>query len=733
MTNLRQFLTVSRLSKSRRAPSRLSTPRWVVASAVSAVALMASAAHADDAAAGTDATANEVLVLGRRSATDATSALKSDAPLVETPQSVSVIGREELNLRVAENLNDALNYTAGVATDTRGNTAGRYDLMTVRGFNADQYLDGLHLISSVNGYATPQIDLSFLERVEVVKGPASVLYGNANPGGIAALTSKLPTGQTFGEVSVTAGSYGTVRETADIGGTLDANGMLSYRLVGVNDRSDTQISHTESERFGVSPSITYRPDDKTSWTVLYVHQQDPKSGAYGSVPVQGSLLSNPNGQIARDFYDGEPDFERFNRTENMVTSLFTHKFDDDWAVHQNTRYMHLTTLYNSVYNAGYFTDANETRLARALAVAREELNNVTLDNNVTGVVRTGALTHNLIFGVDFQNTVQTEASGFGGSVADIDVFNPVYGSALTLPATSFDVRLHMSQTGVYAQDQIALGGFRLVLSGRNDWLDISQLDHLSNGTTSKDESKFTGRAGLLYLFDNGVAPYVSYATSFLPQTTVDRNGNVLAPTEGKQVEVGVKYQPKVWNALLTASLYELRETNVATTDPSFPTASIAAGEVRSRGVELEGSAHPITGLTLHASYTYIDNQVTKDNSGLEGTRPYAVPQTTANGYANYVLQDGPLAGLGFGGGVRYIGRGYNGVAGSGSLTIPGATLFDLMGSYDFKHLAPQLEGLTLNIDATNLLDRRYISSCYSSIWCWYGPGRDVKANVAYRW
>lgn len=706
----------------------LSVSPLALLSAVPMVGVVGSA-WADETAAPVE----EVVILGQRSATDATSALKSPVPLIETPQSISIITRDDLDLRVVDNLNDALNYTAGVATDTRGNTAGRYDLMTLRGFSADQYLDGLHLIASSNGYAVPQIDMAFLDRIEVVKGPASVLYGNANPGGIAALTSKLPTGETFGEVSVTAGSFNTVREMADLGGVLDDKGVFSYRLVGVNDRSDTQISHTESERFGVSPSFTFRPDNQTSWSLLYVHQQDPKSGGYGSVPAQGSLLPNATGPIPRDFYDGEPGFERFNRTENMVTSLFTHKFDNDWTVRQSTRYMHLTTDYNSVYSTGFFDDAAQTELIRSVAMAKEETNNLTLDTNLTGTITTGPISHSLIFGVDYQNTIQTEVSGFGGSVADLDIFNPVYGSPVTAPPTSFDVRLHLQQTGIYAQDQMALGGFRLVLSGRNDWLQTSQLDHLSQGTTSQDQSKFTGRAGLLYLFDNGVAPYVSYATSFLPQTTTDRGGNVLSPTEGKQVEVGVKYQPKVWNALLTASLYELRETNVATNDPSFPGTSIAAGEVRSRGIELEGSARPIEGLQLHATYTYIDNITTKDNSGLQGVRPYAVPQTTANGYANYVVQSGALTGVGFGGGVRYIGRGFNGVGGSDSMIIPGVTLFDLMASYDFKNLTPQLKGLHANLDVSNLLDRRYIASCYGASWCWFGPGRDVRGSLSYRW
>jgi iron complex outermembrane receptor protein len=257
---------------------------------------------------------------------------------------------------------------------------------------------------------------------------------------------------------------------------------------------------------------------------------------------------------------------------------------------------------------------------------------------------------------------------------------------------------------------------------------------LGGGETRFGQHKFTGRAGLLYLFANGIAPYVSYATSFQPQTATDRAGNMLPPTLGKQAEVGLKYQPKVWNALFSAALYDLRQTNVATQDPSAPIGfSIAAGEVRSRGLELEAAAQPTPALRLKASYTYLDNLVVKDNSGLQGARPYGAPQATANGYAVYTFQSGPLAGLGLGGAVRYLGRSFNGVAGAGQYVVPTATLFDLLASYDLGQLTPRARGLSLNVDATNLFDKRYVSSCYATLWCWYGAGRDVQASLRYRW
>ncbi|THD59386.1 TonB-dependent siderophore receptor [Phenylobacterium sp.] len=716
--------------------SRLrSAHRFLALCAASGLALAHAARAADDAGA---PAVSEVVVRGQQADDRADSALKTATPLVETPQSISVVDGQELDLRVVQNLNEALRYTAGVGPDTRGNTAGRYDQQTLRGFVPDQYLDGLRVIGSVNGYAVPQLDLGFLDRIEVVKGPASVLYGQASPGGLVALSSKLPTLDNFGEVAISGGSYGTARATFDLGGKLDEEGTFSFRLDGTGYRSDTETSHALAERYGVSPALTWRPDDKTSWTLLYVYQHDPKGGDYGAMPIQGSLLPNPNGQIPRDFYDGEPGAERFDRTQNAVTSLFRRDLGvSDWVFRQNLRFMRTETSYLSVYHDG-FTPPDLTTIDRFVALANEAVDAFTVDNSVAGTLHTGPVTHTIVAGLDYQHTGQEEAAGFGGSAPPLDVFAPVYGGTVTPPAVSFSVRLNLQQTGLYAQDQLALGGWRLVLSGREDWVDASQFDRLAKTTSAFDEHKFTGRAGLLYLFPNGVAPYVSYTTSFQPQTSTDKNGDILPPTEGAQTEAGVKYQPKVWNTLLTAAVYDLRETNVATQDPSAPFGfgSIAAGEIRSQGVELEASAQPRQGVTLKASYTYIDNLVVKDNSGLQGARPYGVPQATANAFGFYTVQNGPLVGLGIGGGVRYLGRSFNGVAGgpaAGTLTIPDTTLVDLLASYDLARLNPSLHGLTFNLDATNLFDRRYVSSCYSTIWCWYGSGRDVQASLRYRW
>ncbi|MHB8286204.1 MAG: TonB-dependent siderophore receptor [Caulobacteraceae bacterium] len=672
---------------------------------------------------------SEVIVTGAKQ--EANSGTKSNTPLIETPQSISVINRDELDLRVVTDLNQALYYTAGVSPDTRGATASRYDLLQLRGFTPDQYLDGLKLIASA-AYAVPQVDITTLDKVEVVKGPASVLYGQASPGGLVALSSKLPTTTAFGEATLSGGSFGYVQGALDLGGPIDADGKFLFRINGMIDHSDGQVNDSPSERYTINPSLTWRPDSKTTWTLLYSYQNDPKAGSYGSAPLQGTLLPNPKGTVPEDFYDGEPAYEKFQREQNAVSSFFTRDLGSGWTFRQNSRFMDVTTHYGSVYSFGL--DADYTTLNRYFYGADERVDNLTLDNQVTGSFVTGPVTHNVIFGVDYQHTSQNELAT-GGSASSIDLFNPVYGGTVTGLYTSYNVRLNLEQTGVYAQDQLALDHWRLMLSGRYDWVDSSQFDKTGLTTTSMSVGKFTGRAGLLYLFDDGLAPYASYSTSFEPQTSETATGQVLAPTQGKQAEVGVKYQPKVWDTLVTLSVYDLRETNVATPDPNDPNASIAAGEVRSRGIELEGHTRPLPNVELSGSYTYIDNMVTKSNDATDpvGTRPYGVPQETANAFGVYTWRSGILQDLGLGGGVRYLGQSFNGATGAGYAKLPPATLFDLIGKYDFSHINPALRGVTMDVNVTNLFGARYISSCYSTYWCWYGAERTAQATVRYRW
>lgn len=675
-------------------------------------------------------TPEEVTIFGSRVRAASSAGTKSDSALIDTPQSISVITRDDLDQRGVESLNQALHYSTGISPDTRGGTATRYDQLKIRGFDAEQYLDGMRLIGT-SYYATPQIDVSRVDEVDVVRGPASVLYGQSSPGGLVALTSKRPTATAFGDVSLSGDTHNLAQGTFDVGGAVDAGKRVLIRLNGMASRSDGQVSRTENQRDSINPAITLRPDENTTWTILYSWQQDPKSASYGSAPPEGSVLPNPNGRLPVNFYDGDPNFEQFRRTQHAVSSLFEHRFGDNWTFQQNARFLRTEATYRSVYGTGLLPDLRH--LQRSTAASDESVNALTVDSHVLGHVTTGPVRHDLLAGVDYQTAREDVRAGFGSNdVAPLDIYHPVYGLAIAMPAFTVNQRVNHNQTGIYAQDQLQLGGWHLVLSGRQDWYDLEQLTVADNSRSRLSQGHATGRAGLLYHFDSGFAPYVAYATSFEPQQAYDRTGKVLGPATGRQTETGVKYQPGVWNALVTAAVYDLSRNNVATRDPSDPSGmgSVAAGQIRSRGLELEGRAQPLPGLDVTASFSTIDNKVTRDNGGMAGTRPYGVPTRTASAWTHYTIQDGPAAGLGFGAGVRYLGHSTNGL---NTLTIASATLVDLSADYDLGRLRPDLKGAELSLSATNVADERYVSSCYYGSWCWFGAERTVQGTLRYHW
>ncbi len=688
-------------------------------------------ALADAATAGGNSV-EEIIVTGVKHSASSAAGTKTNTPLIETPQSVTVIPRDVLEEQGVVNLNEALRYTAGISPETRGATATRYDQLNIRGFSPPEYLDGMRLMGGTY-YAVPQIDIDLLDRVEVVKGPASVLYGQTSPGGLINLASKLPTLDPHGELSLTGGNFSLVEGMVDVGGPIDPNPDFLDRFVGMGSMSDGQVRTTENRRYAISPSFTWAPDEDTSWTVLGDFQRDPKAASYGSVPPIGSVFPNPHGQVPVDFYDGDHSFERFDRTQTAISSFLAHRFEDDWTFKQNMRFLRTTTLYKSVY-ASYLAPDDVT-LHRGVAYSDESANAFTLDNQLSGRIDKGPVAHELLLGVDYQRDQSRLEAGFGyGGYFEpppIDIYAPNNDMAITAPPITINQRIVQQQTGLYGQDQIKFGNWVGMLSGRYDWYDARTFDEFSRTTSNDSETDFTGRVALLYLFDNGIAPYVSYSTSFEPQSSTDYTGKILKPTEGDQVELGVKYKPADIDGLITLSVYDIHQTNVATRDPGHPAfGSIAAGEVRSRGVELEGRVTLVPGFQLLGSYTYLDNMVTKDNSGLQGTRPYGVPRQTASLWGIYTIEEGPFTGFGFGGGVRYIGQSYDG---DGAFTIPSATLVDAVVKYDFSYLKPSLAGLNLTVNVTNLGDEKYISSCYYTTWCWYGSQRTVRADLRYSW
>jgi iron complex outermembrane recepter protein len=353
---------------------------------------------------------------------------------------------------------------------------------------------------------------------------------------------------------------------------------------------------------------------------------------------------------------------------------------------------------------------------------------------------TGWLQHTALFGVDYQHTIFNQNLA-QGAAPSINIFDPTYYQPVTFPTDNPDTLVtnsHQvsSQTGIYGQDQVKLGNLIVVVGGRHDWAGNDTLTYTdafgspTNTDTQQRDQANTGRIGGVYLFDNGIAPYAVYATSFNPNVGTEFSGLPFQPTTGQLYEGGARYQPIGWNAMLTAAVYNLTEQDVLTPDPANPGFDVQTGAIRARGFEFEGKASVTKQFDLIATYTYTDAKVTQSNDVDLGKVPIGIAANMASLWGDYTFRQGALDGFGFGVGVRYIGDSWGDLA--NSERIPGYTLVDAMLRYDFSHLGSQWRGYEFQLNATNLFDTVYVSECNDTN-CVYGLRRKILATLRYRW
>lgn len=674
------------------------------------------------------------------------SATKTDTPLLEMPQSVSVITREQISQMGAHTLNQVLRYTPSIAPEMRGATGTRSDSFHLRSFSSTTYLDGLRI------YGGPQVDAWRLERVDVLKGPSSVMYGEGDPGGLVNMTSKRPLAEARREIELENGTYGYRRVGFDVTGPLDTRGRYLYRLVGAGYRSDGQLRDTRERRYFVSPAFTWRPNTDTSLTVLTHFQHDPAMGSDGSVSPVRTLLKAPDGiQLPPDFYDGDANFEKSDRKSYSLGYVFDHRFNDTFRVTQRMRWTGSRNKTRKVTSAwgpqwGY-TDSRYLYRNRSASVSDEAVGALTLDTSLQARFNTGVFAHTVLAGLDYQH-IRTHTLSGSGRAPMLNVLMPDNHQDIPMPAFSKDATSMRYQTGLYVQDQIRIRRLSVLLSGRYDWSrQLSANTSLATGRRNTGSAvraqAFTGRVGAIYRLDNGVAPYLNYSESFQPLGMTGWNDVPFKPVRGSQYEAGVKYQPPGANTMVSVAAFDIRLANMPTTDLD-PThvcrgrpCSIQSSEIRTRGVELEAKTEPLRGLTLLAGYSLQDSFYSKsnpDSSGFnqKGKKSTVTPTHQASAWAHYQLQRGSLAGLGVGGGARYLGTSWADSA--NTLKVPAVTLFDLRLDYDLGRATPALKGMEIALTVQNLFDRQYIASCLSSIsWCWYGYQRSVNASLHYRW
>lgn len=672
-----------------------------------------------DAAPEADGTAPVKGYVARKTTTGS----KTDILVKDVPQSVSIVGRQEMNDRgVTNKVDEALRYTPGVTTQPYGND-GDTDWFYIRGFNATQtgvFLDGLTLYSY--GFGGFQLDPFALERIEVLKGPASVIYGGANPGGIVNMVRKQPTDDPSYSIELGVNNIGNAFVGIDFSDRLSADGVYSYRLTGKVAGGDTYSDFTNDLRGFIMPQLTISPDDTTQLTVYgYLSGLDEVHSGNGFFPYVGTVVNAPFGKIDRKAFYGEPDIDNETYAQQMLGYSFESELDNGWTVSSNSRYGHLYKSEEGPYLNGYVT-GNPLEFNRIGFSERSKVDTFSTDNRLQNTFDTGAVSHNFMIGTDYSIYRLDHVQACCGSNS-ISVTNPVYGTPQGANFVYLDQVLTQQQLGVYAQDQMRFGGGWLVtLNGRYDFVDIK-----SDATVGTDyearEKAASGRAGLAYEFANGITPYISAGTFFNPIIGVSATGGGLVPEEGEQYEAGVKYEPDFIDGLFTASVFQIDRKNMALTDTLGLQRQI--GEVRSRGVEFEGKINLDQNWMLLGSYSYTDLEITKNlDASVIGNSPYLIPNSTASLWINYTLTNGPLEGLRIGGGLRYQGKSFADEA--NTLRVPSATLVDAALGYE-------KDGWGASLNVANLFDKEYVAGCGGVNACGYGDARTITFKLSKKW
>ncbi|NIJ39166.1 iron complex outermembrane receptor protein [Sphingopyxis panaciterrae] len=717
---------------------RCSSAIRVIALLMAGAATLPVAAHAQDAVSpeaveadgGVEAVKQDdgaIIVTARRFVpSGAITASKTTAPLIETPQSVSVISRDQIDLLNFVDVQQAVRYTAGVAGENYGPDL-RFDFLRVRGFVPVQYIDGMQAPVS-DTIDNVGIDLYGFDAIDILKGSASTLYGSTPPGGIYNLTSRRPSTRTGGEIQVKYGTDDFKQVAGTVTGEL-TNG-ISARLTGLYRDRDGQTDFVTARRAYVAPAVTFEIGPDTKLTALGYYQWDRVEGdTNGFLPANGVLFDNPVGKVRRGINLGEPDYNFYRREQWGAGYELTHRFSSALSFTQNLRWTDYSEYQQIIYASGLAAD-NRT-VSRSNFPFADDTQQFAVDNRFDANFATGAIEHRVLVGFDYRNYREQSAFAFAGAT-DIDLFDPVYSTApITAPALGAFTDVRLKQYGLYAQDQMKIDNFILTLSGRQDWSRVTR--YLTTPVTQTNQDKFTWRVGATYVTEAGVAPYVSYSTSFLTNVGSTIGGTPFVPSTGKQWEAGVKYDARNLGddvkLFATAALFRIVQDNPLLTDPNAVFFDIQTGRIVSKGFEAEFVGRFYQKLSVNASYSFTDAKITRSDFPPEvGARLEATPRHKASLFVDYTQDTGALAGFGGGAGVRYLSSS-PGVTPSTIpailYTSPAVTLFDATLHYD-------IPGWRLAINGSNIFDKRYAGRCNGPVGCFFAQSRQIVATATKR-
>ncbi|SFE31487.1 TonB-dependent siderophore receptor [Roseivivax sediminis] len=645
-------------------------------------------------------------------------ATKLDTDISRIPQSIGVVTQDQLEDQQPRTLLESLSYSAGAgvgdfAFDTR------YDAFYLRGFpayNSGFFRDGLRQVNGPSAWY--RNDPYTLEGAALLKGPASSLYGVSGPGGLVNLVSKRPKADPFREIKLTGGTDDRAELAFDVTGAADDDARVLYRLTGILRDADTPLDGYQDDKTLIAPALTFELGERTTVTLL---------GEYSDSTVGGTAsYYNPSYGEASEIYNGDPDYNDFDQEQWRLGYEVEHELTDAITLRHKLRYSEVDVEmeYSGFYDTG-------SDLARYWGHYLEDQYNLATDTTAEFEFTTGGLSHEAVVGVDYTESAYDSylaPTGYVSASATDDLDAPYNAGQ--------DVR----QTGVYVHDQITAGNLSVFLSARHDWVEIETEDS-SRSTDERTDEEWSGRLGVSYAFANGVTPYASLSSAFVPNTGLvfdpgdPASGRAADPTTALQKEIGVKYRHPTRDVQLSAALFDIRQENGTIYQTLTAEETDAFGglnqiqvpyDLRSRGLELEGSANLGSGLRLMGSYTYLDMEIEEGAEGTEGNTLSASPEHTASVWAFWEPEGGTFEGWGFGGGLRYVGESWG--DDENSFENDDYLFADLAMSYDFGAIGQ--DGLALQVNVKNLFDED--GQTCSAGYCYRYEGRTATASIGYR-
>ncbi len=655
------------------------------------------------------------------------SALKVDTPAQETPKSVSIVDRSDLEQHDVQKLDEALRYTPGYTSPYGADNDAEW--MYVRGFEPSVYLDGNRMYKE--GFFAWTVEPFGLERVELVKGPSSVLYGETMPGGVVNVVQKKPTDVPQGKVTFSVGNKAYQQLGVDVSDWANEDGSQRYRLVAMVNQKDGELDGTESQRAYIAPSYSIDFSEDTSLTLVATFLKDDGVPQNGFFPVDGSLYALPNGEtLSPSTNFGLPDSDEFDKTQLSLGYQLSHQINDVWAFNQNFNYSYVdlylqssSAFQNNCSDVCYAGQDNDPyTLTRYTLVNDGDAQSFVLDNNVQAQWQSARWEHSFLIGFDIQHHQNSWlGNGNGIPVGTINSINPTY-PAVDVSSSLIDNEISKQQLGLYAQYQTKFDQkWVLNAGGRYDEVKVESRGAYQD---ELEDGQFSANAGLMYLADSGLSPYISYSESFYVISSLDWQTNKLyQPIESDQIEAGVKYMPSWLDGFVNLAWFDINQENAlssGTTSSGQLLTKQSGTNTNAKGVELEAQVAATNNLMVNASYTYLDSHT---GEGSDRLRDSMTPRHLASAWVAYDFSDLGINGFTLGSGVRYSG---SSIDNSNDAQVSSYLLWDAMASYAIT------KQWNMQVNLSNLTDEEYLAGCdYGS--CYYGESRRMTATVNYNW